>query len=402
MLSDPSQQKFLGRRGLIIYISVMNMFVPVSTDLYLPALPYMSEYFSVSASLVNMTLVSFFFLYAIGLLFWGTISEKYGRKPIISLGMIIYVAASLGCTFAPNIYVLIICRALQGIGAGAITSVSTAVIKDCFAGKTRNAVLAVVQSMLVIAPMLAPILGAFLLQFTSWRGSFAVLALIGGAGLIISFLFRETVPLEHRYKGSLLGSLGRLIVVIKNKSFAVMLLEFSAPMLGFMAYIAISSYIYIQYFGLTSQQYSYFFAVNAFVALFGPIIYLRLSPKVAPVRLAIVSFAIALSSGIMIMTAGTMTPILFWISFVPFGLICSMMRPFGTALLLEQQKKDTGSAASLINFTATVAGSIGMILVSLDWSNMVIGMGFLCVLASSISIAAWVLMKFLKIKMTLT
>ena len=76
------KQKYLGKSGLIFFITLMNMFIPLSTDLYMPALPTMSDYFGVSSVLTNMTLVSFFFFYAVGTLFWGPMSDKYGRKKV--------------------------------------------------------------------------------------------------------------------------------------------------------------------------------------------------------------------------------------------------------------------------------------------------------------------------------
>lgn len=143
-------------KGLVLFITLMNMFIPLSTDLYLPALPTMSTYFHVSSALTNLTLVSFFFFYAVGTLFWGPMSDKYGRKKILLIGTIFYVFASAACAASLNVYMLIAARIVQGIGAGAITAVSMALIKDCFSGKQRETILAIVQSVAGLAPMIAP------------------------------------------------------------------------------------------------------------------------------------------------------------------------------------------------------------------------------------------------------
>ena len=129
-MSTASKQKYLGQGGLVAFITVMNMFIPLSTDLYLPALPSMSGYFQVSATLTNLTLVSFFFFYAVGTLLWGPHSDKYGRRPILILGTALYAAASVGCALSIDVYMMIAMRILQGLGAGSITSVSMALIKD--------------------------------------------------------------------------------------------------------------------------------------------------------------------------------------------------------------------------------------------------------------------------------
>lgn len=103
-------QKYLGRKGLIAYIVLMNMFIPLSTDLYLPALPTMNQNFGSSSTVTNLTLSAFFICYAIGILVWGPMSDKYGRKPVILIGSILYTASSIACALSPNIYFLIFTR----------------------------------------------------------------------------------------------------------------------------------------------------------------------------------------------------------------------------------------------------------------------------------------------------
>lgn len=162
-----AKQKILGKGGLIFFITLMNMFIPLSTDLYLPALPKMASAFGVPSSLTNLTLVSFFFFFAAGTLLWGPVSDKYGRRPVLLVSSAMYVAASAVCAITPTIYLLIAARVVQGIGAGGIIAVSMALIKDCFSGKQLETILAIVQTVGGLAPMIAPVLGAFLLSFTS-------------------------------------------------------------------------------------------------------------------------------------------------------------------------------------------------------------------------------------------
>ena len=115
------KQKFLGMKGMVFFITLTNMFVPLSTDLYLPALPTMSQYFNVSGSLVNLTLVGFFFFFAVGTLLFGPLSDKYGRRIILLVGSGLYSLMSLTCALAPNVYVMIFARVFQGIGAVSYT-----------------------------------------------------------------------------------------------------------------------------------------------------------------------------------------------------------------------------------------------------------------------------------------
>ena len=166
---------------------------------------------------------------------------------------------------------------MQALGAGGMVAVSMAVVKDAFYGTTKNRVLALVQAMAVIAPMVAPVIGAFLLQFVSWRGTFGVLIATGAVNLAASFFFEETLSESERYKGSFWSTFGRLAVVGKNVGFTGVLTVFSLLAAPYMAYVAVSSYVYVQYFGLSEQVYSYFFwLLTHFFAVVGPFLYMKL------------------------------------------------------------------------------------------------------------------------------
>ena len=385
------KQKYLGKNGLILFIAMMNMFIPLSTDLYMPALPSMSEVWGVPSSLTNLTLVAFFFFYAVGTLFWGPMSDKYGRKKILQTGAAIYTVASLVCALSVNVYMLIAARVVQGIGAGSITSVSMALIKDCFSGRQRETILAIVQTVSGLAPMLAPVVGAILLLFVDWRGSFFVLTGAGLVCLIMSILYQETLAEEEKYEGSIIGSIGRLFAVGRNVSFIVPCFIFSMYNLAFMGYISMSSYIYVSYFGLSEQVYSYFFAANAGLSMLGPMLYVRFLSRANKKKFAVGCFAIYTVCGVAIVTIGGIAPFLFWLGFAPFSLTGTITRPFSTNIMLDQQDGDTGSASSLISGVATVFGSVGMVAVSM-FSNPVMGLGTIICITGIVSLAGWALL----------
>ena len=385
------KQKYLGKTGLVLFITLMNMFIPLSTDLYLPALPSMSEVLGVPTTLTNLTLVAFFFFYAVGTLFWGPMSDKYGRRKILIVGSAIYASASMVCAMAPTVYVLIGARVVQGIGAGAITAVSMALIKDCFSGKQRETILAIVQTVAGLAPMLAPVVGAILLLFTDWRGSFQVLTIAGLACLLLSVLYQETLPADEKYEGSVAGAIGRLFAVGKNVSFIVPCFIFSLYNLAFMGYISMSSYIYVEYFGLSEQVYSYFFAANAGLSMLGPMLYVRFLTNANKKKFALCCFTVYAICGAVIVLAGGLSPFLFWLGFMPFSLAGTVTRPFSTNIMLEQQEGDTGSASSLISGVATVFGSIGMMAASM-FSNAVMGLGTIICVTGIVSFIGWALL----------
>lgn len=385
--AEQKTQKYLGQKGLIVLITFLSAFIPLSTDLYLPALPRMAENFQAAPSLINLTLILFFIFYAAGSLFWGPLSDKYGRKRILLVGLILYTAASFLCALSGDVYQLIGFRVVQAIASGAATAVAQAIVKDSYSGQKRVSVLALVTSMTMVAPIVAPVIGALILKVTSWRGVFVVLALIG---LLITFAviaMEETIA--QRSTASILESLGRLGVVAKNPGFMSLLLTFSLMAIPMMSFISSSSYIYVNQFGLSEQVYSYFFAANAFFMVVGPLLYMRSTRFIKPVKLIKVSYVVACISGGLISTVGVSSPWLFALSLVPATFMGSITRPPSANLMLEQQKGDTGAVVSLMSFAFTIFGSIGMILISLDWADRVRVMGLMYMIFALLSLIMW-------------
>ncbi|MDR3289589.1 MAG: multidrug effflux MFS transporter [Peptococcaceae bacterium] len=381
------KQNYLGDRGLIVFLALLSGFVPLSTDLYLPALPLMARYFQVPEYQVNLTLILFFVFYAAATLIWGPLSDKYGRRPVLMIGLTGYALASAMCMLAASNTQLIIFRILQAVGGGVATTLATAIVKDVFDSKRRESILAIVQSMVVISPAVAPVIGALLLKFTSWRGIFAAQMILGIALVLGSVMFRET--LATKSKGGVWQAMGRLGVVLKNPRFAMLLIIFSMIGITSLAYISSSSYIFQNTFGLSSQVYSYFFAFNAIGMLVGPLFYLRLAARFKRFAIINACFATLILSGFFVWTLGGSGPWVFAIVLLPATIASACIRPPGTFLMLEQQKGDTGSAASLIGSAATVMGSAGMILISLNLNHPIKAVGALNMIFGALCGGLW-------------
>lgn len=391
-VDDPAaRQTYLGSRGLIAFLVLLTAFVALSTDLYLPALPTITAHFGVPEYLTNLTLILFFVFYAVGTLMWGPFSDKYGRRPILIIGLTIYAIGGGLCALSANVYQLMLFRVLQAIGAGAASAVSIAIVKDVYRGRRREGILAIIQSLVVFAPAVAPIVGAFLLNLTSWRGTFVAQAVIGATVVAGSIAFRET--LEERTEVSVIRTLGRLGVVLKNPGFASLLPIFALVSISNMAYIAASSYIYQDDFQVSSQTYSYYYALNAVAMMFGPGLYMRLSRRFERFSIISACFVVMMMSGLLVYLLGETAPWVFAVALFPTGVIITCTRPPLTYLLLEQQTADTGSASALMSAAKLVMGSIGMMIVSFDWESLIHTVGALNMVIGALSGTLWFLVR---------
>ncbi len=384
---QPPAQKILSPTGLVVLIALLSAFVPLSTDLYLPALPAMSVHFQVPVDQINLTLTMFFVFYALGTLVWGPLSDRYGRKPILLVGLSIYVLASVFCANAWTVHTLVLFRALQAAGGSAAGAVSTAIVKDIYSGRKREQVLAIVQSMVLISPAVAPVIGAMILGFTSWHGIFWILTGIGVVALLGSFLFTETIQIRNT--GMVLVSFTRLGKVLQNRSFTLLLILFSLGAFSSMAFIASSTFIYQNGFLLSDQVYSYYFSLNALGMISGPMIYLRIYRHFNPETIIRACFLIIATSGVLVCVLGSLQPWIFALCILPASMAGACSRPAAANMMLEQQKGDTGSVSSLMSCSGLLMGSLGMQTISLNWGNTVLALGIMTIMTPAISLSLW-------------
>ncbi|MBN1629325.1 MAG: MFS transporter [Thermoleophilia bacterium] len=381
------QQRYLGKKGLIIFLAALTAFPALSTDLYLPALPGMTTYFGVPEYQTNLTLILFFVFYAVAILVWGPLSDRYGRRPVLLVGLTCYTLGGLLCAVASDVFQLMVYRVLQAAGTGAAVATATAVVKDVYKGRKREVTLAIIQTMTVISPAVAPVVGAFILRYTSWRGAFVAQAVLGFLMLAGTVAFRETI--EERLTGNPLASLKRLGFVLKNQVFVRLLVTFSLMAMAGLAFIASSSYIYEVTFGVSSQIYSFFFALFALGMAAGAPLYVWLSRRFERNAIITGTFVAGAASGLLVLLIGGLGPWPLILSMLPTAVSISCQRPPATYLLLGQHEGDAGSVSALVNASNMVMGSLGMVVVSLGIWDRVALIGVLTLGLGVVSLGLW-------------
>lgn len=382
-------QRRLGAVGFVALLVLGSLITPLSLDMYTPAVPHMVDHFATTEAVVNLTLVGYFLFFAVGLLLFGPASDKYGRRPVLLGGAAAYAAGGAACALSPTIEVLIAARIVQALGAGAISAVATATVKDAVANERRELMLSIVQVMFVVGPVLAPVMGALILQVADWRMTFWVLAAFGLLCTLLALLFEETLPPEERERGSMFTSLRNLGRVARGRGFSAFLAIVGTFNLPFMAYIAVGSYIYIEFFGLSEIGYSLYFAFAAIVTVAGPFIWLMAQRFMSVRRYTTGLIVVGIVAGVAMLLVGQRTPLLFCVTFLVFALTEASVRPYSTNILLDQQEGDTGAAASLINFAHTVLGCVGMFAAVLPFANYVQAVGWIMIATMAAALVGW-------------
>ena len=288
-----------------------------------------------------------------------------------------------------NIYILLVARFLQGVGAASATAISFAMVKDCFSGKARETVLALVQTISGLGPILAPVIGSWILLVAEWREMFLLLLAFGVIGFVLTLMYEESLPVEERLTSSVFQSFREIGVVTRNKSFRWIVLIYSVILIPYYAYINMSSYIFVDFFGCSEQVYSYYYAAIALLSMLGPYLYIRFMDAVNKNMLSYVGFGICMCAGAAMVVRGATTPFLFAFLMFLFYITTNILRPFSTNLVLEQQQHDIGTASSVMNMSYNLFGCLGMLLASAPFGNLVIAIDTMLTVCSLLALVGW-------------
>jgi DHA1 family bicyclomycin/chloramphenicol resistance-like MFS transporter len=364
-------------KQLLPLLALLAAFPPVTTDMYLPALPMLQAQWGAALATINLTLVLFFVFFSVSLLVYGPISDSYGRRPLLLVGISIYIAASMLCAAAVNVEQLILFRILQALGAAAASALSMAIAKDRFEAKARQQLLAHLGVIVALAPMLSPIVGGFVLEWLNWHWIFLIQA--GLAGIAFWGVLRMTEPLEEMVPASLSQVLERYGRLLKNRRYMTLNLLMALSLCPMFGFIAGSPTIYISHFKVSEQAFGYFFGANALALMAGAFACSRLARTTASWPLMNVGFGGILGGGLAVWVLGNRGPIPFAAAMFVVTFCIGMTRPMSNNLVLEQVERDVGAASSLLVFVYFVCGAASMGLISLNWSNHVRVIAFVAI-----------------------
>jgi MFS transporter, DHA1 family, multidrug resistance protein len=251
-------------RGQIVLLAALSAFGPLSLDMYLPGLPRLTRELHATASAAQLTITACMIGLGVGQVIAGPISDARGRRRPLLAGIIGYVASSLACAVAPSVGVLVAMRLIQGMTGSVGIVIARAIVRDLSGGPVAARLFGVLMGITGVVPVAAPLVGGQVLLVTSWRGVFVVLAAIGLPLVVAAaIMLPESLPVHERHGGGLGGVLGRFGALLRDRHYLPYALVFSLSFAAMFGYIAGSSFVLENIFGISPQLFSVIFAVNS-------------------------------------------------------------------------------------------------------------------------------------------
>ncbi len=364
---------------ITLILGFLSAFAPLSIDMYLSSMPTLERYFGASASAVQLTLASFFVGFSLGQAFYGPLSDKYGRKLPLYIGLTVFIVASVGCAFASSVESLVFFRFLEALGACSGGVISRAVVRDLYHPNDASKIYSYLMLVSSVAPMLAPILGGYILVSFGWKAIFLTLAVLGAVSLIsVRLWLVESHPRNSLKSLALKDVIFEYGHLLKHRHFIGYTFASGFAMAGMFAYITSSPFVFIDLFHLSVTNYGILFGANAAAFVISAQINARLVGKIDSSKLIIIPlFTLAVSGFAMLSNAvlgfggvlGVVLPLLCFMSSIGF------IVPNATALAMAPFGANAGSASALLGTIQFSMAAVSSILLGALQNNALISMG---------------------------
>lgn len=352
-----------------IILGLLSAVGPFAIDMYIPALPTIAADLGATTAATQMTLTAFFLAFGICQIVYGPVSDMIGRKVPLYFGLAVFTAASVGCAAAPSVEWLVGFRLVQGIGAASVMVIPRAIIRDLHTGIEATRLMSLVMLVLSVSPILAPLGGSALIVPFGWRAVFVAVTVVAAVGLgLVAAALPETRPPAERIRvsvGAVLGGFGQLLL---DGRFLGLTFIGGLGMSSFFAFLASSSFVYIDHFGLTPTQYSLTFSMNAigFIGASQATAWLGSRFGMGRVVLSACALYAVFSSLLLVVTlAGVdrldVLIVLLFVAFAWLGLVI----PATMVLALEDHGPIAGMASALGGTLQMVTGGVMILVVSL-------------------------------------
>ncbi len=348
---------------VVVVLALLTMFGPLSIDMYLPAFGDIAASYGTESNRVELSLTSFFLGLFIGQLLYGTASDKWGRKPPLYFGLTIYILSSLACAYAPNLESLIVLRFLQAIGSCAGLVIARAMVRDLYTPQASAQVFSFLILVMGIAPILAPLAGAYVTKAFGWQAIFLIVAALAVACMAIVHI---RLPETRSYNGAvrMRRSLPIYWDVLKDRGFLRYSLAGGVAQSGLFAYITGSPLVFIEHFDLDPTHYSWLFGFNAIgiigMAQFNAWLLRRRDAR----KILNKSLPVLALISIVTIALGLLNANFWFVLFIVFAYVSTLGMVFPNAMagaLAEQQERAGSASAVTGSLQFLIAGIISAV-----------------------------------------
>jgi DHA1 family bicyclomycin/chloramphenicol resistance-like MFS transporter len=355
------------RLRLVLVLGFLIALGPLTIDMYLPALPSLTEELRATAAAVQLTLTGTLAGLALGQLLVGPLSDAVGRRRPLIAGVVVHILASILCVVAPDLAVLGGLRVLQGLGAAAASVVAMAIVRDLFTGLAAAKLFSRLMLVMGAAPILAPTLGGIVLGWTDWRGVFVVLAAIGVAMVVVTAVaLPETLPAERRRSGGVRGTMRVYGGLLRDRTFVGLILVAGLAMAALFAYVSGSSFVFQEQYGMDEQQFGFTFGAGAVGLITATQFNVRLLRRWSPSQILVSSLSFGAVAGVVLLVLAATGAGGLWGVLVPLWLVLAaagLAFPNAPALALSRHGESAGTAAALLGAVQFGVGALAAPLV---------------------------------------
>ncbi|CAN7391442.1 multidrug effflux MFS transporter [Rhizobium rhizogenes] len=361
-----------------IILGLLSAIGPFAIDMYLPALPSIGKDLAAENNVVQLSLLFFFIPFAIFQLLYGPLSDMWGRKAPLYIGIGLFAVASVGAATASNIETLIAFRFLQGIGGAAGMVVPRAIVRDMHTGVQAARLMSLLMLVFSISPILAPLTGSAVIAFYGWRGVFWAVTIAAIIGLILlSTQLEETRTKAERSESGLRSAMAAYRLLLGDRNFLTLSFIGGLGISSFLVYLANSPFVLIDHYRLTPTEYSFAFSVNAvsFFAVSQLTGWLgERFGLVRVMRIAVTAFATTMALLAIVMSLGfNQLPVLVVFLFVGYGFL-GLVIPTTAVLALEDHGAIAGTASALMGTLQFVTAAVAMVIAAVFFDGTALPM----------------------------